>query len=288
MPPSSTDQLSPPSSMTDSSKAPSTMNDSLKLSIGSKKPSPTATTSAKREIASQTLTTWTYPPSPTHPLPPNRLTPTTCWVERSPDSSSCPSPSLTTTAAPPNPYKYENPDSLATPLLSRKRKRHRMLHEEMAWNEGLRIWVERRDAWSGALPQSLYQVDGAYPLPTNGSSPLPHDCPSPPSPPPPPLLPLAPPILPPTHPIRASISPHTYPAIYSKVVVQGLSPTVPINLKDVVGAMVAGWKADGEWPPKGEGGGEVGKRVLNGSAGGKVRRGVRRVARVLGALGDGS
>jgi len=172
-------------------------------------------------------------------------------------------------------------------LLSRKRKRHRKLHEEMAWNEGLRIWVERRDAWSGALPQSPYQVDGASPLPTNGRSPLHLGPPSAPSPPPPPLLPLAPPILAPTHPIRASISPHTYPAIYSRVVVQGLTPTVPINLKDVVRAMVAGLKADGEWPPKGEVEGEAGKGILSGSAGGKVRRGVRRVARVLGALGDG-
>lgn len=62
---------------------------------------------------------------------------------------------------------------------------------------------------------------------------------------------------------------------------------MPINLKDVVRAMVVGLKADGEWPPKGEVQVEAGKGVLNGTAGGKVRRGVRRVARVLGALGDG-
>ncbi|OOF99355.1 hypothetical protein ASPCADRAFT_203126, partial [Aspergillus carbonarius ITEM 5010] len=43
---------------------------------------------------------------------------------------------------------------LGTPLgddSDRRRKRQRQMEEEMQWNQGLRVWVERRDAWSGAL-----------------------------------------------------------------------------------------------------------------------------------------
>lgn len=125
----------------------------------------------------------------------------------------------------------------------------------MEWNDGLRTYVERRDAWAGARTRP--------------------DKTAPPPPPPPPqafespysqqappitngtmapslrtLVPVAPPILPPTHPIRATVQPATYPQIYSKIIIQGLAPTVPINLKDVVSSLVVGWKKDGEWPPK--------------------------------------
>ncbi|KAI9934969.1 hypothetical protein ASPWEDRAFT_31317 [Aspergillus wentii DTO 134E9] len=65
-----------------------------------------------------------------------------------------------------------------------------------------------------------------------------------------PFIPVVPSLLSTTNPIRASITPSMYPSIYSKVVVQGLTPTVPINLADVTKAMVQGWKADGQWPPK--------------------------------------
>ncbi|KAJ5773035.1 hypothetical protein N7457_007931 [Penicillium paradoxum] len=34
------------------------------------------------------------------------------------------------------------------------------------------------------------------------------------------------------------------------VVVQGMTPTVPVNLAHLTKAMVQGWKADGQWPPK--------------------------------------
>lgn len=65
-----------------------------------------------------------------------------------------------------------------------------------------------------------------------------------------PLIPVVPSLIATTNPIRASITPAMYPSIYSKVVVQGLTPTVPINLADVTKAMVQGWKADGQWPSK--------------------------------------
>lgn len=79
---------------------------------------------------------------------------------------------------------------------------------------------------------------------------------------------------------------------------QGLSPTVPVNLKDVVRAMVVGWKSEGEWPPKGEGDGKgganggIGGKEGNGRGGaageakGLAKRGVGRVRRVLGLGGE--
>ena len=73
---------------------------------------------------------------------------------------------------------------------------------------------------------------------------------------------------------------------------QGLSPTVPVNLKDVVCAMVDGWKKDGDWPPKdSEGRVYQGKNITTNetrraSAGdiGKTlaKKGVGRMKKVLG------
>ncbi|KAJ5173364.1 hypothetical protein N7492_005957 [Penicillium capsulatum] len=65
-----------------------------------------------------------------------------------------------------------------------------------------------------------------------------------------PLVPVAPPFLSTSNPIRATINQNIYPSIYSKVVVQGMTPTVPVNLADLTKAMVQGWKSDGQWPPK--------------------------------------
>ena len=65
-----------------------------------------------------------------------------------------------------------------------------------------------------------------------------------------PLIPVVPSIISTTNPIRASINQAMFPSIYSKVVVQGLTPTVPINLADVTKAMVQGWKSDGQWPSR--------------------------------------
>ncbi|KAL4910072.1 hypothetical protein BDW74DRAFT_47910 [Aspergillus multicolor] len=246
---------------------------------------------------------------------------------------------------------------------SRRRKRRRQMEEEMSWNEGLRTWVERRDAWSGALsreqvrtweqkqqPPSASESDGVrdnsaattsdtdaqsipasttsrpFAIPATGESsnlasrtealniadnpatpsqaqqpqdqssdvqpPVPVDdgsrpelitdaipeipelpqplssaaavptadppsttttTPSTPSLEDPfhdPLIPVVPSLIATSNPIRASITPAMYPSIYSKVVIQGLTPTVPINLADMTKAMVQGWKADGQWPPK--------------------------------------
>jgi hypothetical protein len=65
-----------------------------------------------------------------------------------------------------------------------------------------------------------------------------------------PLCPVAPPFISNDNPVRASINSAIYPSIYTKVVVQGMTPTVPVNLAHLTKAMVQGWKADGQWPPK--------------------------------------
>ncbi|KAJ5383568.1 hypothetical protein N7517_001479 [Penicillium concentricum] len=65
-----------------------------------------------------------------------------------------------------------------------------------------------------------------------------------------PLCPVAPPFISDDNPVRATINPAIYPSIYTKVVVQGMTPTVPVNLAHLTKAMVQGWKSDGQWPPK--------------------------------------
>ncbi|BCR88255.1 DUF4050 domain-containing protein [Aspergillus chevalieri] len=208
-------------------------------------------------------------------------------------------------------------ESLGSGPEERRRRWRRAVEEEMRWNEGLRTWMERRDAWSGARTRreisereerlrdggagasvavgdraatgvgAATDADGSVlaakteealtltgsdaqedkpqqPTESNitESDPLPeddhqhHEIPSPdPSSTPYSIadesyIPIVPSILSETNPIRASITPSMYPSIYSKVIVQSLTPTVPINLADVTKAMVQGWKADGQWPPK--------------------------------------
>lgn len=65
-----------------------------------------------------------------------------------------------------------------------------------------------------------------------------------------PYLPIYPPLLPASHALRSRIKPSAYPTLYSKVVIQGLSPNVPIPLNHMISALVEGWKAEGNWPPQ--------------------------------------
>ncbi|OJD20915.1 hypothetical protein ACJ73_07747 [Blastomyces percursus] len=225
-----------------------------------------------------------------------------------------------------DPYRFQSPDAVRESVLERKRKRRKVVEEEAAWNEGLRIWIERRDAWTGAMlrrPTEGSQRNGSI-MGAAGSSeasgvvsytteesedvemtslePSEQGAAAPPQPlssssdrdmqianalissPPDslgnmgingatsptntyndvdfntnhprvpdseePLIPVVEPLLPITNPVRASIKPAIYPSIYSKVVIQSLTPAIPINLSDITKALVQGWKADGEWPPK--------------------------------------
>lgn len=216
-----------------------------------------AATSARREISNNLREDWTWPPNPSQSANPIRITASTQWRERDSDSgSSSPSPPPGSPVLPSNPYRYDSPDSILHLAIPRKRRRRRQLQQEMSWNEGLATYTRRRDAWAGARvssPETLLDSSVHH----NGSAgPPKHGFLSTSNPPLqeidydlPPLLPLPPPLLPLSNPIRASIT-SDYPSIYNKVVVRGLTPIVPINLSDMVGALVQGWKDDGEWPPQ--------------------------------------
>jgi Protein of unknown function (DUF4050) len=187
-----------------------------------------------------------------------------------------------------DPYRFENPDAITLSVQDRRRKRRWLIQDEMQWNVGLQIWSQQRDAWTGAVrkrprqsdtsnwssrPSDNIHTDTGDPKYSDSTgmsadrTPSPHSPlqdvnPSLPSSSPssnpltsvdesPVLLPVYAPLIPSSNPIRASIKPSMYAAIYSKVVVQGLTPTVPIPLPQMVAAMVQGWKAEGNWPPKG-------------------------------------
>lgn len=245
---------------------------------------------SKQQIRSKLREDWTWPP--TTPSAPDPLDPpdtTSEWRERDSDSSIASPPR----DSHPDPYKYDSPDSLHQPVLSRKRKRKRRLREEMEWNDGLRTYTERRDAWTGArtsltLTAPSPTFTSPFDSPYSQSRPPISGTISTPSSPPTTVVPVAPPILPPDHPVRAAVQPATYAHIYSAVIVQGLAPAVPINLKDVVNACVAGWKKDGEWPPKSDAekallAAGTGEGTGTGSLPGKaVRRSVGKVKRALG------
>ncbi|KAI5288870.1 hypothetical protein KEM54_004761 [Ascosphaera aggregata] len=212
-------------------------------------------------------------------------------------------------------------------VIAERRKRRRQIElDEMAWNEGLRLWINQRDAWTGAKLRgraSCLQKDEREPedtdseasslitpvdtlnmtigceakaahsqqqtreMPSSSSTSIPVDrsthtaervtnnqVTKPPLPQQSdepaavcvtytsntdavgytvnadePIIPIMRPYLPRSNPLVASIKPSTYQSIYTKVVKQGMTPAVPINLSDMTKALVEGWKQDGEWPP---------------------------------------
>jgi Protein of unknown function (DUF4050) len=180
-----------------------------------------------------------------------------------------------------DPYKFENPDAVARTISDRKRKRRRMFEEELQWNEGLRTWDDCRNAWCGAvkhrprkrrgrrddLQENRHKLSAATDVsislsphsqlsatssPVDSTPDSESDCEMEESDDNQDLLlPVYPSMLPEDNLIRASIKPTMYPAIYSKVVLQSLTPTVPVPLPDIIGALVQGWKSEGNWPPRG-------------------------------------
>ncbi|KAI9665621.1 MAG: hypothetical protein M1821_003554 [Bathelium mastoideum] len=220
-----------------------------------------------------------------------------------------------------NDFKFESPDAVGVAVEKkraiRKRKRQAVLEEEKSWNKGFAIFEARRDAWTGAQdgPQDLKRASYSTqappilppsPPPPLGRSPnLPSafahatSDPSDPSPPRfrdtsdhsdlplehPKLIPIVEPILPASHPIRATINPSSYPQIYTEVVRNSRSPSIPINLADMIKACVQGWVNDGEWPPKASAlEPSIAKRRRRGGDGlghDNIRKGVEGVKRIL-------
>lgn len=134
----------------------------------------------------------------------------------------------------------------------KRRRRRGLLEDEMSWNTGLRHWMAQRDAWTGARLRRVYHhhhdtlspVGGeAHPPNTTEATPaeveMIEEVPMPSAP----LLSIS-------ARLRDSMTPEVRSQIYSKVVIRSMTPRTPLNLADVTDAIVAGWKADGLWPPK--------------------------------------
>ncbi|KAL9599823.1 MAG: hypothetical protein Q9219_003609 [cf. Caloplaca sp. 3 TL-2023] len=112
-----------------------------------------ATQSAKREVLANVREDWTWPPSADRSAERFvRRRNSTEWHERESDSSPLASRSPSPTC--PDPYRFESPDSIAPPFVSARSKRRRLLDDELGWNEGLRVFSERRDSWTGAEVRS--------------------------------------------------------------------------------------------------------------------------------------
>jgi hypothetical protein len=185
--------------------------------------------------------------------------------------------------------KFESPDDVANfvqrGLEKRKRRRARAEEEEMSWNGGLCFFVRRRNAWTAAVPKDSIQQEEAEakpespttaseetkpisPLSTSSDQGIVTPASTPPSPnsetevtdpfssPITPstltqvLFPIASPLIPSTHRIRVSLLSRPDQELYDKLVLDGRTPLVPINLKHMIRVMVSGWKSDGNWPPR--------------------------------------
>jgi len=269
-----------------------------------------------RDIRTHLRDDWDWP---LHTSSQNRIERNTPWRKRE-SSPSSPEPESS------DPYKYDTPDSVAEMREGRKRKRKERFVEELAWNEGLKTFVQRRNTWTGGGFSSTASIglsEDIGPLTVSSEAPAsPLAGPensmqaqysssktTPPGLPTSPssateIVPLPAPIISASNPIRANITPAAYRNIYNKVVVQGITPKIPINLADMTTAITEGWKANGEWPPavkvaevvpiarrkKGTGKVETGQSVGNGQERAKRRsltmRGVGRVKKALGLKED--
>lgn len=165
-------------------------------------------------------------------------------------------------------YKFDSPESIGDAVAqtreARRRRRRDRLEDEMQHNEGLRLWVERRDLWTGARSVNKY---GMRPRATGSTRGVEGDASKstapdehPPAQPEPlslddgtpetfDVVPVAPRLLD-SNPIRESITPKAYSDIFQKIVVSSRTPSVPINLADMTKALVQGWQDSNEWPPR--------------------------------------
>lgn len=150
---------------------------------------------------------------------------------------------------------------------ARKKRRAQELETEMSWNIGLAHFTAQRNAWTAARTLSPSALAGDIANATindtiNDTNTSPRTSDDPTSAPANITtttqqtpddsilaLPLCPRLLP-NNPVRSRISNSTYSEIYSKVILQGRTPTVPINLQDCTNALIHGWKEEGNWPPK--------------------------------------
>ncbi|CAD0096226.1 unnamed protein product [Aureobasidium vineae] len=153
---------------------------------------------------------------------------------------------------------FDTPDSVGTDLAARKerrrRRRQRRFEDEMQENIGLAHWSAQRNLWTGAKPKNKVQSTDSSPAqPQSSQAPSPATITS---------TTLVEPIIPDAdqrvpgaqalfpNPIRSHITENSYSDIYTKIILQSRTPSIPISLKDVTRSLVHGWKEEGQWPPK--------------------------------------
>ncbi|KXL50359.1 hypothetical protein M433DRAFT_35977, partial [Acidomyces richmondensis BFW] len=202
---------------------------------------------ARRLLKERIRNDWDYPPLPAYRVPSGRSQEEKAIQAEDEATVADDLQSPTSNGSAKSTYKFEGPDSVGVEVsdrrIARRRKRQKVLEEEMIWNDGLAHWVRRRDAWCGARTTTqVKDLEHQDHLPPDvGAEPVASDSST--------SSPLMAPILP-EHPIRRRISPMMYNEIYSKIIIQSRTPSIPINLLTLVSALVQGWKDDGEWPPK--------------------------------------
>ncbi|KAF8537506.1 hypothetical protein BDD12DRAFT_806855 [Trichophaea hybrida] len=112
-----------------------------------------------------------------------------------------------------SPFKWDS----AASVPSQRRLRRRHEREMMRENPGLRTWLRRRDQWTGA------DAEGWVPV---GKSRFVEN------------------------PMTRLVTPSAYQDIYQRCVVRAGELPVPVNLANMIDALVQGWKSDDLWPPK--------------------------------------
>lgn len=160
-------------------------------------------------------------------------------------------------------YRFDSPDSVGAAIRKsqddRKKRRRKRLEEELAVNDGLRCFTERRDAWTGArhVPHSLHSAtsplqkhttlsESTYSEDGDSSTAIERDDESDWDDT---QIPIAPPLIPPDNAMRSSVTPSSYNMIFDKIVTNHMAPMCPINLKDITRSCVKGWQRDGTWEP---------------------------------------
>ncbi|KAG9571338.1 hypothetical protein KCU71_g274, partial [Aureobasidium melanogenum] len=163
------------------------------------------------------------------------------------------------------PPAYDTPDSVGRDLEARKerrrRRRQQRFEDEMKENIGLAHWSAQRNKWTGARDRTRLAQRNSSTVKLSPGQPQSPQTPSPAHttsssstlieaiPDTDLSIPVAPPLLP-GDPIRHRINEKAYSDIYTKVILQGRTPSVPISLTDVTRSLVHGWKEEGQWPPK--------------------------------------
>lgn len=134
-----------------------------------------------------------------------------------------------------------------------RRMQKESLLEELTWNDGLRCFNARRNAWTCARvkhksmptyslekpPRNSFKEDLENDMKQDGDKLEMEEVVE---------IPIGRPILPAGNLVRSSITPRSYSLIYEKVVLNSVTPTCPINLRDIIQSCIQGWKRDGQWP----------------------------------------